>query len=174
MIFQICYSRAGRNGLFMLEVSIVSYEAKDRISRLKIWTCRRMALDRIFLLVLDIHLLCVWKNFLWKKERFDSAGYRTQDLSIASQILYHLSYGGSTQLFAQNNFFFLYHFSRLCRSLEECEFRIHLQGECVNLPWAFCTKLAIPKVRYEWVIMPEWQDPLPQLFREIEFWKLRF
>ena len=24
-----------------------------------------------------------WKNFLWKKERFHSAGYRAQDLSIA-------------------------------------------------------------------------------------------
>ena len=39
------------------------------------------------------------KNFLWKKERFHFAGYRAQGLSIAARMLYHLSYGGSTQLF---------------------------------------------------------------------------
>ena len=42
--------------------------------------------------------------FLWKKERFHSAGYRAQDLSIAGRLLYHLSYGGSTKLFSQNPF----------------------------------------------------------------------
>ena len=45
-----------------------------------------------------------WRNFLWKKERFHSAGYRAQDLSIAGRMLYHLSYGGSTQFFSQNLF----------------------------------------------------------------------
>ena len=45
-----------------------------------------------------------WRSFLWKKERFHSAGYRAQDLSIAGRMLYHLSYGGSTQLFSQNLF----------------------------------------------------------------------
>ena len=49
-------------------------------------------------------ILLNWRHFLWKKERFDSAGYRAQDLSIASRILYHLSYGGSSQLFWQNLF----------------------------------------------------------------------
>ena len=29
-------------------------------------------------------------------ERFHSAGYRAQDLSIAGRMLYHVSYGGST------------------------------------------------------------------------------
>ena len=39
--------------------------------------------------------------FLWKKERFYSAGYRAQDLSIAGRMLYHLSYGSSTKLFSR-------------------------------------------------------------------------
>ena len=47
-------------------------------------------------------LFVIWKNFLCKKERFDSAGYRARDLSIAGRMLYHLSYGSSTQLFSQN------------------------------------------------------------------------
>ena len=42
--------------------------------------------------------------FLWKKERFHSAGYRAQDLSIPGRMIYHLSYGGSTKLFLQNLF----------------------------------------------------------------------
>ena len=42
--------------------------------------------------------------FLWKKECFHSAGYRAQDLSIAGQMLYYLSYGVSTKLFSQNLF----------------------------------------------------------------------
>ena len=72
-----------------------------------------------------------WKNFLWKKGRFDSSVYRAQDLSIAGRMLYHLSYGGSTQLFSQNlftphpatsipwtnyYFFCLNHFTRLCHN----------------------------------------------------------
>ena len=32
------------------------------------------------------------------------AGYRTNDLSIAGRMLYHLSYGGSTQFFSENLF----------------------------------------------------------------------
>ena len=33
----------------------------------------------------------VEKYFLWKKERVDSAGYRTQDLPIADRMLYIVS-----------------------------------------------------------------------------------
>ena len=38
----------------------------------------------------------IFKKILWKKQRYHSAGYRTQDHSIAGRMLYHLSYGGST------------------------------------------------------------------------------
>ena len=44
------------------------------------------------------------KNYSEKKERFHSSRYRAQDFSNAGRILYHLSYGGSTQLFSQNLF----------------------------------------------------------------------
>ena len=53
---------------------------------------------------MEFSIYIFWKNFLWKKERFYSAGYRAQDLSIAGRMLYHLSYGGSTQHFSQKNF----------------------------------------------------------------------
>ena len=74
---------------------------------------------RSFILLLIFHWLVILRSslfmilsgqkhiieqfFLRKKERFHSAGYRAQDLSIAGQMLYHLSYGGSTKLFSQKD-----------------------------------------------------------------------
>ena len=48
--------------------------------------------------VFDAHgiMFIDWRNFLWKKECFHSAGYRPQVLSITGRMLCHLSYGGST------------------------------------------------------------------------------
>ena len=46
-----------------------------------------------------------WKKFLWKKERFPSAGYGTQDFSIAGSMLYHLSY-----YFCYFEFILLFHY----------------------------------------------------------------
>ena len=57
-----------------------------------------------FTLVRSCMKITKLKKFSVKKERFHSAGYRAQDLSIAGRMLYHLSYGGSTQLFSQNLF----------------------------------------------------------------------
>ena len=43
------------------------------------------------------------RNFLWKKERFHSAGFRTQVLWIAGRKLCHLSYGGSTTFLTKSS-----------------------------------------------------------------------